>query len=102
MFENVKIGDRVRERLQMRKLLLLLLLLPFSLVAETFILDEVTLNPKDIRSFTAITICKDGKEFLYIFPPNGNPQFIQVFEEPNIPSRCQLDFKHPSQFLKSK
>lgn len=79
---------------------LLLLMFPFFLVAETFILDEVTLEPKDLKAFKAITICNNGKEFLYVFPAYGSPQFIQVFEKPGVPSRCQLDFKHPSQFPK--
>ena len=80
---------------------LLLLLLPFSLFADIFILDEVTIKPTDIQPFTVVTICNNNKEFIYVTPwSKGSPQFTQVFEEHGIPSRCQQDFKDPSQFPK--
>ena len=80
---------------------LLLLLLPFSLFAETFILEEITLKPKDIKPFTVVTFCSNNKVFIHVTPWSiGDPQFTQVFEEPGVPSRCQQDFKDPSQFPK--
>lgn len=80
---------------------LLLLLLPFSLFADIFILEEVTIKPKNVQSFTVVTFCNNNKEFIYVTPWSmGNLQLTQVFEEPGVPSRCQQDFKHPSQFPK--
>ena len=80
---------------------LFLLLLPFSLFADIFILDEVTIKPTDVKPFTVITFCNNNKEFIYVTPWSmGNPQFTQVFEESGVPSRCQQDFKHSSQFPK--
>ena len=86
------------------KKLLILLLLSLSAYSDTIILQSEKLEEKG-NVFWILTACKDGYQYTITkSEPTNYISIVQDFEKESglsiRPIKCQMDFKHLSQFPK--
>lgn len=84
--------------------LLVTLLLALSLKADTIVIAKEEISEMG-NPFYILTVCKDGYEHTVV--QNQAKQIVSMYQnfmwsnnQGNTPIKCQMDFKHPSQFAK--